>query len=134
MVQNGLVLDLEGLETADAFRNGKGKLGRRAAQLQASLHRAAHHFQDSHRTGASLKTVMRTLKKLSMVKDHKTGEILEMVSRGEDGCWHSNVVDLELLEAIDGTRGAKQKQQMYYEKERREHRRSLELGTIKATA
>jgi len=133
VLQNGMVLDLEGLETSDAFRNGKGKLGRRAGEVYKLL------FMDSltdteiaQRTGASLKTIRRTLKKLAMVKDHKTGEVIEMVTQGEEGRWHSNVVDLDLIEAIYGTRGAREKQRMTYERERRDHARSLERGKLTA--
>ena len=129
VAQNGMVLDLEGLETSDAFRNGKGRLGRRAGQVYKLLFTEGLTVPEiARRTGASTKTIRRILGKLSKVKDYKTGEILELVSRGGDGCWHSNVVDLELLEAIYGTRGAKAKQRLFYEKERRAHIRSLELG------
>lgn len=132
VAENGLVLDLDGLETSDAFRNGKGRLGRRAGQVYKLL------FTDSltpseiaERTGASLKTICRVLAKLAAVKDYKTGEILEMVTC-EAGRWHSNVVDLDIIEAIYGTRGAKAKQRMAYERERREHARSLERGKLTA--
>ena len=125
----GLMLDLKDIETADAFRNGKGKLGRRAGQIYKLLFtESLTNSEIARRTGASSKTVQRILKKLSAIKDYKTGEILELVSRGEGGRWHSNVVDLELLEAIYGTRGARAKQRSDYERERRDHIRDLELG------
>lgn len=127
VAENGLVLDLEGLEVCDAFRNGRGRLGRRAAQVYKML------FTDSltsselaERTGASLKTIRRTLAKLSRIIDHKTGEVIEMVTQGDDGKWHSKVVDIELIEAIYGTRGASARQRNQYEIERRDHARSLE--------
>jgi bifunctional DNA primase/polymerase-like protein len=127
----GLILDLKDIETADAFRNGKGKLGRRAGQVYKLLFtESLTNSEIARRTGASSKTIQRILKKLSAVKDYKTGEVLEMVSRGEGGHWHSNVVDLELLEAIYGTRGARAKQRSNYERERRDHARSLELGQV----
>ena len=131
--ERGLVLDLEGLETADAFRNGKNRLGRRAGQVYKLLFtESLSPSEIAARTGASLKTIKRILKKLSTVKDYKTGEILEMVSRDDGNRWHSNVVDLDILEAIYGTRGARERQRMDYERERRDHARSLELGTLKA--
>lgn len=135
VVENGLVLDLDRLETADAFRNGKGRLGRRAGQIYKLLFTASLTPPEiAERTGASLKTVRRALKKLAMVKDYKTGEIIEMVSRDETGRWHSNVVDLEIVEAIYGTRGASMKQRLAYERERRERERVLSLEKGKVTA
>lgn len=131
VIQGGKILDLDTLEAADAFRNGKKRLGRRAGIIYKLL------FGDSlteteiaKRTGAHIKTIRRTLKKLATVKDYKTGELLEMVTQDEGGCWHSNVVDLEVLEAIYGTRGAKEKQRDDYERERRDHRKALQLGAL----
>lgn len=130
VAENGLLLNLERLETADAFRNGKGKLGRRAGQIYKLLFTKRLTVSEiAKHTGASLKTVRRTLKKLAQVKDYKTGEILELV-RCEGGRWHSVAVDLEILEAIYGTRGATEKQRIQYEKERRQHARDLERGSL----
>lgn len=131
VAENDLVLDLEGLETSDAFRNGKGRLGRRAGQVYKLLFTESLTDSDiAQRTGANLRTIRRTLKKLAQVKDYKTGEIIEMVSRSESGQWHSNVVDLEIIEAIYGTRGAREKQRVTYERERRAHACSLEKGKL----
>lgn len=51
----------------------------------------------------------------------------------EDGRWKSNIVDLNLIATIIGTYGATGKQRERYERERREHMRTLELGAIKET-
>lgn len=131
VMDNGLILDLEGLETSDAFRNGKGRLGRRAGQVYKLLF--VEHLTASEiaaRTGASLKTIRRVLAKLAKVKDRKTGEVIQMVSCDEADRWRSHVVDLELLEAIYGTRGATEKQREKYERERRDHARALERGKL----
>lgn len=130
VAENGLILNLGRLETADAFRNGRGRLGRRAGQLYKLLFTESLTVPEiAKRTGASLKTVRRTLKKLTQVKDYKTGEILELV-HCEAGRWHSVAVDLEILEEIYGTRGATEKQRIQYEKERRQHARDLERGSL----
>lgn len=131
VLQAGRVLDLEGLETSDAFRNGKGRLGRRAGDVYRLLFtESLTEAEIAKRTGVCVKTIRRTLAKLAAVKDRKMGEILEMVSC-EGGRWHSNVVDLEIIEAIYGTRGARAKQRDEYERERREHARALERGSLR---
>jgi hypothetical protein len=90
--------------------------------------------------GAHIKTIRRMLTNygknkpsLVAVTDHKTGEIIEMVTC-KDGLWKAQRVDLDLISAIMGTYGATGKQRAQYEQERREHARGLELGRLKAIA
>jgi hypothetical protein len=125
-----------GLSKHDAFRNGggryaKGRLGKRAGDIYELLFIQPLTIAEIQiRTGASEKTVKRSLKKLHTVKDYSTGEIIKMVSCDGDR-WKSNLVDLELIAAIIGTHGATGKQRERYEIERKEHAKSLELGAIK---
>lgn len=118
----------------DAFQNGKHRLGRRAGDIYELLFvepLTVHEIAD--RTGASVKTVRRTLGKLRAVKDRKTGEILELVTF-EAGKWHSNIVDLELVAAIMGTYGAAGKQRELYEVDRRQQAQRIELDAIRKGA
>jgi hypothetical protein len=131
---------IESIAQHDAFRNGKNRLGRRAGQIYQLLIASPMTAQQlAERTGANIKTIRRKLKThknkptLSAIKDHKTGEFIEMV-KCDGEMWHALRVDLDLISAIMGTYGATGKQRAEYEKERREHRRSLELGTIKTAA
>jgi hypothetical protein len=129
--ERGRNLELKGLETSDAFRNGKGRLGRRAGEVYKLLFTERLTVSEiAQRTGASVKTVRRTLQKLAQVRDYKKREIIEMVSCDDEGYWRSNIVDLDIIEAIYGTRGAREKQKMDYERERREHRKRLQLGQL----
>jgi hypothetical protein len=122
----------------DAFRNGggryaKGRLGRRAGQIYELLMAEPLTMrQIEERTGASHKTVKLALRKMNRLIDYKTGEVIEMVScsQAEGGLWRGNLVDLDLVAAITQTYGATGRQRAEYDRERREHLRSLELATI----
>jgi hypothetical protein len=119
----------------DAFRNGggryaKGRLGRRAGEVYELLYDNPLTIpQIVESTGASPKTVRASLRKLSKVIDHRTGEVIQMVVSDGD-TWRAVLVDLEQIAAIVRTYGATGRQRAEYEKERRAHRRSLELGTL----
>lgn len=129
VLQDGHILDLEELETADAFRNGKGKLGRRAGQIYKLLFIQPLDVKNiAKRINLSTKQVGRILKRLANVKDYKTGEVIQMVSKGGDNHWYSNIVDLELIEAIYNTRGARAKQALAYQMERERFNRFYKQG------
>lgn len=123
------------LSTHDAFRNGggryaKGRLGRRAGEVYELLSFDTLTVNEIHvQLGSSIKTIQRALRKLATVVDDRTGEVIEMVAC-EDGRWKSKLVDLDLIAEIIGTYGATDKQIKRYERERREHAWSLEIGAI----
>ena len=134
----------ERVSTHDAFRQGysksvtgkrHSKLGKRAGQVYELLLTYSEGLTKNELvelTGASQKTVERALNKLSNVKDYRTGEVIEMVfCDGE--IWTAELVDLEHIAAIYETYGARGKQQAQYERERREHRNSLEKGAVRCT-
>jgi hypothetical protein len=134
------VPDMETIAQHDAFRNGKNRLGRRAGQIYQLLTRAPMTEQQlADATGAHIKTIRRALSdygnnkpSLVHVTDHKTGEVIQMVTC-KDGLWKAARVDLDLISAIMGTYGATGKQRLQYERERREHTRGLELGKLRET-
>jgi len=135
VADNGLLVELDRLRNHDAFRNGRGRLGRRAGEVYELLFTEPMTAGElATRTGASIKTIRRSLKKLANLRDYKTGEIIEMVTCGEGGRWNSRTVDLELVEAIMGTRGQRQRQEAGYIKERRARARELEIGALKERA
>jgi hypothetical protein len=117
----------------DAFMNGKGRLGRRAGEVyELLLHDPLTFEAIQKHTGIKTRTLRRVLSKLRMVKDRKTGEVIEMVTLSGDNVYYSNLVDLDLISAIFGTYGATGKRRDNYERERRDHARTLELGSLKA--
>jgi hypothetical protein len=131
------IVDPETIAQHDAFRNGKNRLGQRAGQIyQLLITSPMSDKQLAEATGASLKTIRRKLKPtkdkptLSKIVDRKTGEVIEMVTCN-NGVWHANRVDLDLVCVNMGTYGATRTQQLQYERERREHARGLELGALK---
>ena len=123
----------KGISKHDAFRNGKGKLGKRAGDIYELLFSEPLTIAEiQERAGCkNVRTVKRSLNKLHAIKDYSTGEIIEMVTC-EGGKWKSNLVDLELIAAIFDLRGATGKQRERYANERREHAKALELGAIKS--
>jgi len=125
---------VDSLSRHDAFWNGKHRLGRRAGDIYELLFVEPLTVQEiGERTGASTKTVRRALKRLKAVKDRKTGELLELVTF-EAGKWHSNIVDLELVAAIEGTYGYNGRQRELYTKDRRLQAQRIELDAIKKGA
>lgn len=120
------------IATHDAFRNGKHRLGRRAGQVYELLYSllpdGLTEQEIAEQTGAHVKTIRRTLKRLANVKDRRTGEFLPLVSSSDGEFWTAEIVDLELIAAIYHTYGAREEQRERYEQERREHAKSLELG------
>ena len=131
----------ERVSTHDAFRQGysksvtgkrHSKLGRRAGQVYELLLTYSDGLTENELvelTGAHLKTVRSALKRLVHVKDYRTGEVITMV-HFDGEVWTGELVDLEQIAAIYETYGARGKQQAQYERERREHRKSLEKGLI----
>ncbi len=124
----------------DAFRNGggkyaKGRLGRRAGEIYELIFDNPLPIADiADITGADKKTVVNALAKMHKFIDYRTGEIIEMVSPADGDTWHANLVDLDVIAAMIGTFAATGKQRHAYEKERRNHARSLELGTLRGKA
>ena len=120
------------VEKHDAFRNGPHRLGRRAGEIYALLLKNQLTVKEiEERSGANLRTIKRALKKMrSKVIDRTTGEIIEMVSE-EEGKWHANIVDLNLVAEIMGTYGARDRQQAQYQKERGDYARELDLGSLR---
>ncbi len=120
------------IATHDAFMNGNHRLGQRAGEVYELLLSEALTFKElQERTNTPIRTLRRVLEKLHCVKDRKTGEILEMVTRGRNGAYSANLVDLDLVSAIYGTYGATGKRRDEYEKERCERSRAWELETMK---
>lgn len=116
----------------DAFMNGKGRLGRRAGEVYELLLSEALSFEGiQERTKIKTRTLRRVLSKLRIIKDRKTGEVIEMVTLSGDNVYYSNLVDLDLISDIFGTYGATGRRRETYERERRDHARTLELGSIK---
>ena len=112
--------------------NGKSRLGRRAGEIYEVLMAEAMTFKELQaRTQTPTRTLRRILGKLRNVKDRKTGEFLPLVSIGGDGLYYGNLVDLDLISAIYGTYGAREKRREEYERERRERLRTWELDTLK---
>lgn len=122
------------IATHDAFRNGKHRLGRRAGQVYELLYSllpdGLTEQEIAERTGAHVKTIRRTLKRLANVKDRRTGEYLPLVSCSDSEFWTAEIVDLELIAAIYHTYGAREEQRERYEQERRDHAKSLEKGLV----
>lgn len=123
----------ERIATHNAFRNGKHRLGQRAGQVYELL--LSHpdgltEKQLAEMTGASEKTIKRALAKLT-VKDRKTGEVIELASR-DGNTWRGEVQDLDLIAAIFDAYTAREQQRERYQQERREHRKVLEKGLVKA--
>ena len=129
----------EPVSSHDAFRNGGGRyakdrLGRRAGEVyELIFNNPLSVSKIAEQTGASKKTVKRALRRMETFIDYRTGEVIGIVSR-EDGKWVGNLVDLDTVAAMTRTLGATGKQKMDYEKDRREHARMLELGTLKERA
>jgi len=122
----------ERIATHNAFMNGKSRLGRRAGEIYEVLMAEAMTFKELQaRTQTPTRTLRRILGKLRDVKDRKTGEFLPLVSIGGDGLYFGNLVDLDLISAIYGTYGAREKRREEYERERRERLRTWELDTLK---
>ena len=119
------------IATHDAFMDGKNRLGRRAGEVYRLLLSEALTFKElQERTKIKTRTLRRVLGKLRSVKDRKTGEVIEMVTRCEDDTYVSNLVDLDLVSAIMGTYGATGKRREGYEHDRRERSRAWELETL----
>lgn len=120
----------------DAFRNGggryaKGRLGRRAGEIYELIFNNPLPVSEiAKQTGATIKTVESALKKMNKFIDFRTGEIIEMVSCDGE-IWNANLVDLDVIAAMIGTFAATGKQKLTYEKERRDHARNLEIGTLR---
>jgi hypothetical protein len=121
----------------DAFMNGggryaKGRLGRRAGEVYALLMSEALTFEDlQKRTGIPTRTLRRVLSKLQNITDYKTGEVIDLVTRGGDGAYCSNLVDLDVIAAIVRTYGATGKRRKEYNDDRRDRARAWELDTLK---
>lgn len=129
-------LTLSNVADHDAFRNGggryaKGRLGRRAGDVYALLLQEPLTVEEiAKQIGAHKKTVKRAIDKLRNVIDYQTGELIEMVLN-EGGVWYANhEVNLDQIAALKRTYGATGKQRIDYERERRAHARSLELGML----
>ncbi len=69
-----------------------------------------------------------TLSRMASLKDYKAGGVLALVERDADNRWRSRAVDLEIVKAVPGTRGARGKQATVYEREHRARRKAMDLG------
>jgi hypothetical protein len=124
------------IATHDAFMNGggryaKGRLGRRAGEVYALLLSEALTFEDlQERTGIPTRTLRRVLSKLQNIIDYKTGEVIDLVTRGRDGSYYGNLVDLDVIAAIVRTYGATGKRSKEYADDRRARARAWELDTL----
>ena len=119
------------IATHDAFMNGKNRLGLRAGEVYELLLSEALTFKElQERTGINICSLYRLIRKLRSVKDRKTGEVIEMVTRREDDTYISNLIDLDLVSAIMGTYGATGKRREEYEHDRRERSRAWELEML----
>lgn len=120
----------------DAFMNGggryaKGRLGRRAGEVYALLLSEALTFEDlQERIGIPTRTLRRILGKLQNIADYKTGEVIDLVTRGGDGSYYGNLVDLDVIAAIVRTYGATGKRRKEYAEDRRDRARAWELDTL----
>ena len=127
-------IDGERIATHDCFRNGKGRLGRRAGEIYELLYSLLPDGMTdkelAEQTGAHIRTVSRALDRLKGVRDRRTGEYLPMVSTTDGMYWTAEIVELDLIAAIFHTYGKRGEQRERYEEERADHRKSLEKGAI----
>jgi len=125
----GVLRECPSFANHDAFRKGKGKngLGKSAGLVYQVLKNESLTLDElTERTGRDRRTVNYALERMSKLIDRKTGEILPLVTCDENGLWHSNEVDLDLVALIVGTAGASERQKRLHEKERRNHARLLQ--------
>lgn len=89
----------------DAFRYGGG-LNKSSAEIYWQLSQESlTALQLIERTGIGRSTVFRSLKRMSKVKDTRTGEVISMVE-SQDGVWRAvSPVDLNRIALILGTAG-----------------------------
>jgi len=134
--KNGTQKNAQNVANHDAFMNGggryaKGRLGRRAGEIYALLLSEALTFEDlRERTGIPTRTLRRVLGKLQNIIDYKTGEVIDLVTRGGDGSYCGNLVDLDVIAAIVRTYGATGKRRKEYNDDRRDRARAWELDTL----
>jgi transposase len=122
---------VDNLSQHDAFVNGKHRLGRRAGDIYELLFVEPLTVKEiAKKTGAHKKTIKRAIDKLRRVVDRKTGEIIELVTLEGDK-WHSNIVDLELVSAIQNTYGYHGKKEEEYNQDRKEYAKNMELYAIR---
>ena len=122
----------ERIATHNAFRNGQNRLGQRAGQVYELLFTHPDGMTEqqlTEATGAHIKTIRRALDNLENVYDRKERDELPMANQ-RDGKWYAVEQDLNLIAAVYNTYTAREEQEERYEQERRDHRKSLELGII----
>ena len=114
---------------ADVFR--VQGLGKAAGEVYRALQAGPASIKElAAATGRGEKTVKRALLRMAGIVDSVTGELMPMVEDNA-GQWHALPVDLEQIAEIIGTAGAGARQKERHAKERRAHRRGLEVGKNK---
>lgn len=115
------------LSNHDVFRY-KG-LGKSAGQIYAILQESPASIEElAETTGRHIKTIARALDRMSKLSDSQTGEYLPMVESSDGKIYHSLPANLDRIAHIVGTAGKGIRQKKEHLKERRLHRKSLDLG------
>ncbi len=126
-LRTSIVRKCNTLSNHDAFRY-RG-LGKSAGQIYAELQTSPATIEElAERTGRHAKTIERALGRMARLANPLTGEYLPMVTSDEDGIYHPCPVDLDRIAHAIGTAGMEERQRKEHLRERRSHRRSLDLG------
>ena len=115
----------------DAFRYGGG-LNKSSAEIFWQLSQEQlTALQLIERTGRGKSTVFRSLKRMSGIKNTRTGEVISLVF-SEDGVWNvASSVDLNRVALILGTAGIGKRKREQYKREQINHKNDLKTGSFK---
>ncbi len=126
-LRTSIVRKWQGLSNHDVFRYGG--LGKSAGQIYAALQESPANIDElAEITGRHTKTIKRALDRMAKLADPLTGECLPMIVSDDDEIYHPLPIDLDRIAHAIGMAGAGERQKKEHAKERRLHRRSLELG------
>ncbi len=126
-LRSSIVRKCKGLSNHDVFRYGG--LGKSAGQIYAALQDSPASIDElAEITGRHAKTIRRAINRMSKIADPLTGEYLLMVESGDGEIYHPLPVDLDRIAYIVGTAGKGTRQRKEHARDRKLHRRSLDLG------